>query len=77
MAILENIVEELESSDGPLTKKELAKRVGVEESALEGMLEFLERKGKLSVYRPSGCPRCDAGPCVGCVFTKPRGRDKE
>lgn len=77
MAILENIVEELESSDGPLTKKELAKRVGVEESALDGMLEFLERKGKLSVCRPSGFPRCDAGLCVGCVFTKPRGRDKE
>ena len=74
MGLLEQIMEEVEGAKGPLTKKELARRVGVAESALDGMLEFLERKGRLSVYTPSGC---DAGPCVGCVFAKACGREEK
>lgn len=77
MGVLEKIMEEVEQANGPLTKKELAQRVGVEESALDGMLEFLERKGRLSVYTPSGCAGCDAGACVGCVFAKSCGRGEK
>ena len=67
---------EVDGTFESLTKKELAKRVGVEEAALDGMLEFLERKGRLSVYTPMGCAGCDAGPCVGCVFAKACGREE-
>jgi Mn-dependent DtxR family transcriptional regulator len=77
MGVLEQIMDEVEGAKGPLTKKELARRVGVEESALDGMLQFLERKGRLSVYTPSGCAGCDAGPCVGCVFAKACGREEK
>ncbi len=67
--MLEEIMKEVERAGGPLTVKELSDRVGVEQSALEGMLDFLERKGRLSVYRPGeDSPECDAVSCVECVF---------
>jgi Mn-dependent DtxR family transcriptional regulator len=67
--MLDEIMKEVENSKGPLTVKELARRLDVEESALEGMLEFLERKGKLSVYRPEDrCEECGLISCTSCVF---------
>lgn len=67
--MLEEIMREVEKARGPLTVRELARRVGVEESALEGMLGFLERKGRLSVYRPDeGCEECSVISCPDCVF---------
>lgn len=69
MSMLEEIMKELENSSGPLTTRELARRLGTEEGALKGMLEFLERKGKLSVYRPDKeCSECGGLTCVTCVF---------
>jgi predicted ArsR family transcriptional regulator len=67
--MLDEIMREIENSKGPITTKELARRLDVDESALEGMLEFLERKGKLSVYRPGeGCEGCGVVSCASCVF---------
>lgn len=70
IAILDRIMQEIEKKDGPITVKELARRLDIEESALEGMLEFLERKGKLSVYRPGECDEHGAPTCVSCIYGK-------
>jgi Mn-dependent DtxR family transcriptional regulator len=70
IVILEKITQEIEKEDGPITVKELARRLDVEESALEGMLEFLEKKGRLSVYRPGECDEHGAPTCVSCIYRK-------
>ncbi len=66
--MLNEILEQIESSDGPLTVRELARRLDMEESALIGMLEFLQRKGRLQMYRPGENLGCASTSCVGCVF---------
>lgn len=66
--MFEEILRALKDSKGPLTVRELAGRIGVEESALEGMLDFLERKGRLSVYRPGECDESGPERCTGCVY---------
>ncbi len=67
--MLEEILKELEVNKGPITTRELAGRLGTEEGALMGMLEFLERKGKLAIYRPDqGCRECGEMTCAACVF---------
>lgn len=68
--MLEEILDEIERENGPITVKELARRLGVEPAALEGMLDFLERKGKLELRRSEGWEECAALPCRGCVFSK-------
>ena len=66
--MFDEILKEVEQANGPLSVRELADRLGVEESALEKMLEFLEKKGKLSVYRPGECDGCGVVSCRSCVF---------
>ena len=66
--MFDEILKEVEQANGPLSVRELADRLGVEESALEKMLEFLEKKGKLSVYRPGECDGCGVVSCKACVF---------
>lgn len=75
--MLDEIMKEVESADGPLTVKDLARRLGVEEGALEGMLAFLERKGRLSIYRPGPCEACGLVSCRDCVFTGSCGTEAE
>jgi hypothetical protein len=47
MVMLSRILKEFEGAKGPLDLNELSRRLGVERSALDGMLEYLVRKGKL------------------------------
>lgn len=47
--MLRRLVEEIESAEGALDFRTLARRLEVEESALEGMLEHLVRQGRLRV----------------------------
>ncbi len=76
--MLDKIMREIENSKGPLTTRELAKRLDIEESALEGMLEFLERKGRLSVYRPGeDCEECGLVSCASCVYRAACPRSEE
>jgi len=49
--VFDEILSEVEKASGPLTVNELSVRLGVEKGALEKMLEFLEKKNKLSVRR--------------------------
>jgi predicted Zn-ribbon and HTH transcriptional regulator len=63
--MFDEIMREVENANGPISVKDLAGRLGIEESALKKMLE---RKGKLSVYRPGDCQGCGVVSCKSCVF---------
>ena len=45
--MLAQIIDEFKRADGLLDLNELSRRLGVERSALEGMLQLLVRQGKL------------------------------
>lgn len=77
--VLEEILRELNSAKEPVTVRELAKRLRVEEGALTGMLDFLERKGRLSVHRPGDCMERGLARCEGCVYLRgcPSGGERK
>ncbi len=45
--MLQQILRELEATQGPISLSDLACKLGVEQSALKGMIEFWVRKGRL------------------------------
>jgi hypothetical protein len=45
--VLKQLLQEIESSQGPLSLDDLSRKLGVERSALEGMIAFWVRKGRL------------------------------
>ena len=47
MTILDRLLDELHTVKGPISSSALASRIGVSDSALEGMLGVLVAKGKL------------------------------
>jgi hypothetical protein len=47
MTILDRLLDELHSVKGPIKSSDLANRIGVSQSALDGMIEVLVGKGKL------------------------------
>ena len=57
--MLTEILKEFKEADGPLDMKALSQRLGVEQSALEGMVETLVRQGKLKEVGPEDCAHCD------------------
>ena len=57
--MLTEILEEFKEADGPLDMKDLGQRLGVERSALEGMVETLVRQGKLREVGPEDCAHCE------------------
>ncbi|MDY6796037.1 MAG: FeoC-like transcriptional regulator [Actinomycetota bacterium] len=71
--MLTKILEAMRESRGPLSLRQLGRELGVEESALRGMFDYLARKGYVTEeYRDSGqgCRRCE-GRCLyrGCPRT--------
>jgi hypothetical protein len=70
IALLDEIMKEIENANGPITLKELAGRVGAEESALEGMLEFLQKKGRLSLVRAGEWEQCRVTSCESCALRR-------
>jgi hypothetical protein len=45
--VLKLVLNSIESSKGPVHVAELSQRLGIEKSALEGMIEYWVRKGRL------------------------------
>jgi hypothetical protein len=45
--VLKQVLQEIESSHGPLSLDDLSRQLGVERGALEGMIAFWVRKGRL------------------------------
>ncbi len=52
--MLHAILHELQTASGPMTLRQLSRRLGVQESALEGMIQFWVRKGRLAVDEGAG-----------------------
>ena len=69
---LSGVLREFENARGDITLAELARKLGVERSALDGMIQLLVRKGRLREMSGAddGCAGCGLRP--GC---RPGRRD--
>ena len=76
MTILDHLLAELRTAKGPISTSDLARRLEVSESALDGMMAVLIATGQLSGDEPQGdtyaCSGVACGTtCVGledCAF---------
>lgn len=64
--MLLQIIEEFRRARGVIARGELGQRLGVEMSALEGMLQLLVRQGKLREVG-NGTETCAHCPVSGCA----------
>lgn len=62
--MLKRILHEFESASGSMSVNELSRRMGIERSALEGMIDYLVRQGKLQDDNASAAACADSG-CGG------------
>ncbi|MCS6826264.1 MAG: FeoC-like transcriptional regulator [Caldilinea sp.] len=51
--MLWKILQEVEAAQGPVTLDELSRRLDIDRSALEGMIQFWVRKGRLIDDKPA------------------------
>ena len=76
--MLRQILQELASAQGPVNMNDLSRKLGVERSALQGMIDYWVRKGRLqdddqaleaamSVCTSGNCSTSCPGP-QGCPF---------
>lgn len=63
MTILDQLIDELRDAGGPIRSSDLAHRIGVSESALDGMIGVLAAKGVLT--SPSDPMQGEAIACSG------------
>lgn len=72
--MLYQVLEALETADGPVSLDELSRQLQIEPGALEGMIAFWVRKGRLKETAVGGCAvgrrgcTCGAYP-QGCAFS--------
>jgi DNA-binding HxlR family transcriptional regulator len=75
--LLDRVLEEIGTESGPAEFGELSRRLGVQASALEGMLSLLARKGLIARPRhrtgdePAACTTTCGATCTGvdaCPF---------
>jgi hypothetical protein len=65
MSTLKRVLDEIQSARGPISVAELSRRLDVEQSALEGMIDFWIQKGRLRadlfLSTPASCAsdECD------------------
>jgi hypothetical protein len=69
--MLREVLRLIETACGPITLAELSRQLGIDPGALEGMLEFWARKGRLvvdggSAAACSGSCMAGASHCGGC-----------
>ncbi|NJN16951.1 MAG: hypothetical protein HC822_12110 [Oscillochloris sp.] len=70
--MLHQVLQAFERASGPLSLDELSRGLGIDRGALDGMIDFWVRKGRLKVSgagtcSPTGCGGC-AAHAGGCVF---------
>jgi hypothetical protein len=65
--VLRQVLRELESAEGPVNLNDLGRKLGVERGALEGMIAFWVRKGRLKDdYATATMGACARGDCAVC-----------
>jgi len=69
MTLLDRLVDELRTERGPVRSSDLARRIGVSESALDGMISVLTAKGVLSAPPDPGEGESIACSGVACGST--------
>ncbi len=69
--MLHRVLNEIESAQGVISLREIALKLNIEQSALEGMLNFWVRKGRLKADEVFGdldnAPACQSLGCGGCA----------
>jgi DNA-binding Lrp family transcriptional regulator len=60
--MLTQVLTEIQQANGPITINELSRRLGIESSALQGMIDFWVRKGRL---RDDDAAVAEEGACGG------------
>ena len=71
--MLSAVVEEFENAQGPLTLADMSRRLGIDRSALEGMIQFLVRKGTLRQVGPDTAACAQCGLRSGCAYHQSGG----
>ncbi len=79
--MLDEVLDFFRHQNKTKTLNQLARDLGLEPSALEGILEYLVKKGKLKVdYQGSGpadsCRRPVKGACISCPLRRKK-KDKD
>ena len=67
--MLQIVLERFENAGGPVDLNQLARELHIDRSALEGMVQFWVRKGRIvdEVTRYNGADvMCSGGACHGC-----------
>jgi hypothetical protein len=75
--MLHQVLHALETASGPVSLDELSRQLGIERGALEGMIDFWVRKGRLkdSSVCESARPGCSCSSHPGgCSFDSPGPR---
>ena len=74
--MLQRVLREIEASQGTVSLNDLAHKLGIERSALAGMIEFWIRKGRLKVddweELEAICGMCSGAACGGS-YPGPQG----
>jgi hypothetical protein len=71
--VLRQVLAELEAASGPVNINELSRKLGIDRSALEGMIQFWVRKGRLKSGAQAAAElseQCTTGSC-GCACGGP------
>ncbi|PDW02810.1 FeoC-like transcriptional regulator [Candidatus Viridilinea mediisalina] len=77
--MLHQVLHAFESADGPLALDDLSRQLGIERSALEGMIAFWVRKGRLQELG-GACGQAAGASCTcsshpaGCSITSAGSR---
>jgi hypothetical protein len=74
--MLSQVLHEIESAHGPITTGELSRKMGIDPAALDGMIQFWVRKGRLQMdEKQTSETNCSCGtlssscaPISDCVF---------
>ncbi len=72
--MLERLLSTIERAAGPVSPEQLSRRLGIERSALDPMLELLVRKGRLAEWNQGGSTvvcggrSCGTSCAEGCPF---------
>jgi hypothetical protein len=67
--VLQQVLQELEMAQGPLSLGELSRRLDIDRDALRGMIEFWVRRGRLQNHdegMAATLATCPTASCSGC-----------
>lgn len=75
MSLLISVLQSIQTAGGPVTLGELSHQLEIEPGALEGIIEFWVRKGRLTASGgtaaacgPAACSACTPSGEAGCPF---------